>query len=171
LDYWYLTPLSTILQFFHVGHVLLVEETGVPRENHWPIKFYHLKLYGVHLMDGNSTHNCRGDRQWLLTLILYQTTIQAQSRQPLSKQHECFWSRFCTYSMEFYRLSQVTDKLYHIMLFSSSWAEVEPTTSVVIGNNCIGSCKSNHHTITSMTAPYYQLLEYVRFVNMHINIL
>jgi hypothetical protein len=32
-DYWYLTPLSTILQFFHVGHVLLVEETGVPREN------------------------------------------------------------------------------------------------------------------------------------------
>ena len=35
-------------------------------------------------------------------------------------------------------LSQVTDKL---------------TTSVVIGTDCIGSCKSNYHTIMAMTAP------------------
>jgi hypothetical protein len=27
------------------------------------------------------------------------------------------------------------------------------TTSVVIGTDCIGSCKSNYHTITAMTAP------------------
>jgi hypothetical protein len=26
-------------------------------------------------------------------------------------------------------------------------------TSVVIGTDCIGSCKSNYHTITSTTAP------------------
>jgi hypothetical protein len=50
-------------------------------------------------------------------------------------------------------LSQVTDKLYHIMLYTSPWAGVEPTTSVVIGNDCIGSCKSNYHTITATTAP------------------
>ena len=29
----------------------------------------------------------------------------------------------------------------------------ELTTLVVIGTNCIGSCKSNYHTITTMTAP------------------
>ena len=29
----------------------------------------------------------------------------------------------------------------------------ELTTSVVIGTDCIGSCKSNNHTITAMTAP------------------
>ena len=27
------------------------------------------------------------------------------------------------------------------------------TTSVVIGTDCLGSCKSNYHTITAMTAP------------------
>jgi hypothetical protein len=32
-------------------------------------------------------------------------------------------------------LSQVTDKLYHIMLHTSSWSRFEITTSVVIGNN------------------------------------
>jgi hypothetical protein len=50
-------------------------------------------------------------------------------------------------------LPQVTDKLYHIMLYSLPWAGVEPTTSVVIGTDCIGSCKSNYHTITATTAP------------------
>ena len=29
----------------------------------------------------------------------------------------------------------------------------ELTTLVVIGTDCTGSCKSNYHTITTMTAP------------------
>ena len=49
-------------------------------------------------------------------------------------------------------LSQVTDKLYHIMLYTSPWVGVEPTTSVVIGTDCIGNSKSNYHTITATTA-------------------
>jgi len=44
-------------------------------------------------------------------------------------------------------LPQVTDKLYHIMLYISPWMRVEPTTSIVIGTDYIGSCKSNSHTI------------------------
>ena len=40
-----------------------------------------------------------------------------------------------------------------IMLYSSPWAGVEPTTSMVIGTDCIGSCKSNYHTIMATTAP------------------
>jgi len=39
-------------------------------------------------------------------------------------------------------LLQVTDKLYHIMLYTSLWVEVEPI-SVAIGTDCIGNCKSN----------------------------
>ena len=49
-------------------------------------------------------------------------------------------------------LSQVTDKLYHIMLYTTPWSWFELTTSVVIDTDCIGSCKSNYHTITATTA-------------------
>jgi hypothetical protein len=50
-------------------------------------------------------------------------------------------------------MSQVTDKLYHIMLYTSSSSSFELTTSVEIGTDCIGSCKSNYHTSTTTTAP------------------
>jgi hypothetical protein len=49
-------------------------------------------------------------------------------------------------------LSQVTDKLYHILLYTSPWSRFKFTISVVIGTDCIGSCKSNYHTITVTTA-------------------
>ena len=51
-------------------------------------------------------------------------------------------------------LSQVTDKLYHIMLYTSPWSRFELTTSVVICTDCIGSCKSNYHPITATTTPH-----------------
>ena len=62
-------------------------------------------------------------------------------------------------------LSQVTNKLYHIMLYTSPWSRFELITSVVIGTDCIGSCKSNYHTITDHDGPnligsqmrYYEL--------------
>jgi hypothetical protein len=50
-------------------------------------------------------------------------------------------------------LSQVTDKLYHIMLYASPWSLFEPTTSVVIGADCIGRCKSNYHEVMATMAP------------------
>ena len=50
-------------------------------------------------------------------------------------------------------LSQVTDQLYHIILYTSPWSIFELTTSVVIGTDCIGSCKSNYHSIITRTAP------------------
>ena len=36
---------------------------------------------------------------------------------------------------------------------ASHWQTFELTTSVVIGTDCIGSCKSNYHMITATTAP------------------
>jgi hypothetical protein len=48
-------------------------------------------------------------------------------------------------------LSQVTDKFYHIMLYTLSYMRFRHTTSVVIGTDCIGNCKSNYHAITATT--------------------
>ena len=66
-------------------------------------------------------------------------------------------------------LSQVTDKLYHIMLYTSPWSRFEFTShSVVIGTDCIGSCKSNYHTITAMTAQWQKEEWNVKMYTMYI---
>jgi hypothetical protein len=54
-------------------------------------------------------------------------------------------------------LSQVNEKKYHKMLYTSPWSRFELTTSVVIGTDCIDSCKSNYHTITATRAHIYML--------------
>jgi hypothetical protein len=68
-------------------------------------------------------------------------------------------------------LSQVTDKRYHIMLYTSPWPRFELTTSVVKGTDCIVSCKSNYHTITAMTTPnLYMQVKYMFMIYILVDV-
>ena len=47
-------------------------------------------------------------------------------------------------------LLQLTPKHNHIMLYTSPWSGLEPTTLMMIGTACLSSFKYNYHTFTSI---------------------
>jgi hypothetical protein len=105
----------------------------------------------------NATFNNVSVISWQSVLLVQETRVSGENDQSVASHWQTLSHNTALSTPEDLEKTtdplQVTDKLYHIILYTSPWSRFELTTSVAIDTDCIGSCKPNYHAIMAMIAP------------------
>jgi hypothetical protein len=118
-----------------IESVLILATMGVSRYCLWLFVCLFVCLFGclfVCLMVTNATFNN-------ITVISWQSVLLVEETGCLRETQQSAASHWQTLSHNVVHLA--------LMVIRTRW-------SVVVGTDCLGSCKSNYHTITATTVPY-----------------
>ena len=99
----------------------------------------------------NATFNNISVISWRSVLLVEETEVPRENHRPVARywqtlSHNVVSSTPGPSGIQTRNVSD--DKHYHIMFY---WTVFKLTTLVVIGTDCISSCKSNYHKITTKT--------------------